>query len=176
VTFTTDPATKSTPFTVSVNAGPPVATTDGEIELITGATPVPDSVTSIFAVAELEKVTSSVALSNPTVVGLNVMPRAHELPTPEGRMIGNTEVHCVPLVGATRAKSAELVDAKMLMLLTLSAGFPSPMLEIVPLIGAVVRPSGTLPNGTAFSPAPTGSGEAEKNGMGPLANPRSGTL
>ena len=163
------------PVTVIVNVGPPVGTIEGLIVVIVGITPMPDSGTSILVVAELENVSSSVAVSRPAVDGGNVMPRAHEMKGARLNVGGAAAHAVVPFVGATRAKSAELVEDRMLMLATMRAGFPDPTFTSVPSITGLVAPFGTLPKFTGLGkhPAPVQKFpiEVKNSGMGPFTIP-----
>ena len=69
LTFTTVLGVNPPPFTVSVNAGPPVATMDGEIEVI--STPVPVRL-GFGVVTATEAVTLSWAVSLPTRDGVKL--------------------------------------------------------------------------------------------------------
>ena len=76
LTFTTALGAKPPPFTVSVNAGPPVATMDGEIEVISMPIPVRFG---LIVVTETEAVTLSCAVSFPAGKdGVNVRVTSHD--------------------------------------------------------------------------------------------------
>jgi hypothetical protein len=181
-TFTTDPRTKLWPVTVSVKAGPPVATMLGEMESIVGTTPIPDSGTSIFPRPGFENVISRVAVSTAGSEAVNVMPNAHEAneasedapPRLQAGVGGLTADE-----GAPSLKSAELADGRMAKLVTLRLVDPLPSLNSVPS-ASMATPFGTLPKDMGLGKHPVSEQEPRKplvpcvtlkSGMGPFTVP-----
>lgn len=153
-TLTTAPGANPPPFTVSVNAGPPVATIDGEMDV--SSMPKPDSGALCGEPGPLSE-TLIVADSFPAMDGVNTRPTSQTVPVGMENDASPGQKGLPLGAAGTNWKSALFVPLMVKPVASTLRVAPEKLISVAFIVGLVV-PMPTGPKFTGDIPTVTGMG------------------